>query len=136
MRRGAVAGVLSSLIAIAVVLTILELGHGRSPTGRRQPAATPSSYRPLTSILGVLRHPQTNPDLDHALLKELKRELHDRIDLGLSGTPVISLVRLAGVTPWGARIFLIPYVPPTREQISRLSGRLRNVARPKGIAAA
>jgi hypothetical protein len=123
-------------IAIAV-LALVVLSPRPSGAGQRQRAILAASpYRPLTSILGVLRHPQTATDLPSWLSRELRRELHNRIAVGVFGSPGVSRVRLATVAPWGQGIYLIPYLPPTRSQIAWLPPRLRNVTRPNSIAVA
>jgi hypothetical protein len=130
---GTVAAVLSTATAVAVAaLAIVLLSHGRSPhtgTNPHQQAATSAAYRPLTSILGVLRRPQTSADRDPSLLRVLDAQAHSRRLAILDGTPVISLVRLATVTPWGAKVFLVPYQPLTPEVISKLPAKEREVAR-------
>jgi hypothetical protein len=130
---GTFAAVLSTGTAVAVaLLAIVLLSHGRSsPTGTipHQQVATSAAYRPLTSILGVLRRPQTSADRDPSLLRVLHAQAHGRKLSILDGTPVISLVRLATVTPWGAKVFLVPYQPLTPEAISKLPAKDQTVAR-------
>lgn len=89
----------------------------------------PPAYRPLTSILGVLRRPQTDADRDPALLKTLRRQAHYRALSVSDGKPVIALVRLATVAPWGAKLFLVPYRPLSRRSIAALPAKPRVVAR-------
>jgi hypothetical protein len=130
---GTVAAVLSSGAAIAVaVLAIVLLSHRKSPqigtTPRHQPA-TSAAYRPLTSILGVMRRPQTSADRDPSLMRLLRAQAHRRRLSILDGSPVLSLVRRATVTPWGAKVFLVPYQPLTPEAISKLPTKERKVAR-------
>ena len=79
-----------------------------------------TASRPLLSILGVLRRPQTSADRNPALLRELREQSHSRTLSVIAGKPVISLVRLATVAPWGAKIFLVPYRPLTRQAIAKL----------------
>jgi hypothetical protein len=92
--------------------------------------------RPVTSILGVLRRPQTPADLVPRLVAQLERQSRNPISTGLLGTPVISLLRRATVTPWGRRVFVITYRPRTRRQFARLPRRLRGVAVTHQIAVA
>jgi hypothetical protein len=71
----------------------------------------------------VLRRPQTKADLDPALLQELgQRSISP---LAALRTPVRSLIRLAAVTPWGDKVFLVPFKRPSRPQIAKLPARLR-----------
>ncbi len=102
-------GVLAAFAAAAiVVVAALALSGGVSKRAT-QSAAAQSSERPLLRILGVLRHPQTSADLPPALRRTLGRP-------GLNGTigsPDLAGVRLAGVTPAGEQVFLVPFKPPT-----------------------
>jgi hypothetical protein len=133
MRIRAPVAVWAGTLACAVAVGAAGCGSGSDPAGRatraaassRPPVRRPAAYRALTLILGVLRQPQTEPDRNPALLEQLTRETYRRTDRGLLGTPVISLVRLATIAPWGQKIFLIPYLPPTREQIAGLPARWR-----------
>ena len=93
----------------------------------RPAAVRPAAVRPVTSILGVLRRRQTQADLDPSLLTSLAQGTHNPITAGLLGTPVASLVRLATVAPWGQPIYLVPYLPRTREQYRRLPAKYRGV---------
>jgi hypothetical protein len=92
----------------------------------RQAAIRPGAMRPLTSILGVLRRPQSAADRDPALLARLAARSRDPVAVGLTGTPVVSLIRRS-VTPWGQGIFFTPYLPRTRRQFARLPARFRQV---------
>ena len=123
-----------AILAAASLLATAQAGNvdSASPRAaaasritRQVPAQTPAAYRLLTSILGVLRRPQSRSDFSTALRKQLHRESRDNLDLGFFGTPVVSLVRLATVAPWGQRIFLIPHLPPTRQQIAKLPAKWR-----------
>lgn len=67
----------------------------------------PAGGGELRSALGVLRRPQTAADRS---LPQLKRGGH--LDPGL-GTPDRAGARLATITPWGARIYLVPFTTPT-----------------------
>lgn len=92
-------------------------------------ASAPAATRPLTSILGVLRRPQTAADRDPALIRQLQAYYHHNkyasVRMGLEGLPVLSLMRLATVTPWGQRIYVVPFLPPTVAQKRRLPRRYR-----------
>jgi hypothetical protein len=125
----------------AVVLAVALLAHG----GRAQPdpagqnphvAVQPSpavraAVRPLTSILGVLRRPQTASDLNPALIRQLHQQYHDgkyaTLHAGLDGLPVLSLMRLATVTPWGQRIYVVPFLAPTAAERRRLPRKDRSI---------
>jgi hypothetical protein len=108
--------------AIAIGIGAIVLLHAH-PRASGPPAATmqtrPSPPPGLTGILAVLRRPQTATDLD----PELPRNLENRSPLPLAaliGTPVRSLIRLATVTPWGERVFLVPTRPPTHAATAKL----------------
>ena len=135
---GAMMAPLAAAVAVTVaVFAIVLLGHTRSHTARTPsaPATTtavgsyPAVYRPLLSILGVLRRPQTTADRDPALLRTLNRQSQNRSLSVLDGRPVISLVRLATIAPWGAKIFLVPYRPLSRQAIAKLPAKQQVVAR-------
>lgn len=136
---GSLALTASVIVAVGVVvLAVALLGHSpttdRSPTAPslvRPPTTTPQaiSYRPLTSILGVLRRAQTQADRNPALLKLLRKQSRDRAFSVTDGTPVIALVRLATVAPWGAKVFLAVYQPLTHQEIARLPAKQQVVAR-------
>jgi hypothetical protein len=101
---------LSGLVVVGVVAVALsthEAGKGTSAT-------TPSRQR-LVDILGVLRRPQTKADLS---LPYLSRVAQGPLS-ALRGTPDQALVRLATVTPWGEKVFLVPFKPPTAAELAR-----------------
>jgi hypothetical protein len=60
-------------------------------------------------MLAVLRRPQTKADHDVPTLRTLEK--HARY----GSRPDLPLVRLATIAPWGAKIFLVPFTPPTSE---------------------
>jgi len=100
------------LCPLAIGFGAVALLHGaKKPPANAHPSAPDSSpgamAQPLLRTLGVLRRPQTKADLDPSLLRILTR----RAQAGL-GTPVISLIRLATVTPWGTKVFLVPITAP------------------------
>jgi hypothetical protein len=113
---GAVAAV--ALAALAVLVSvggIVLLGRHHTSRPVARPPAVASSRTTLISILGVLRRPQTPADLDLPQLPQLERNAPNT--LPLHGPVDLPLVRFAGRTPWGQKIFLVPYKPPTRIQI-------------------
>jgi hypothetical protein len=119
-------------VAIAVVVVALVLvGRDRSPMTPGPPpgAAVPAAARPLTSILAVLRRPPTVADHNHVLLQMLRREQNPKT-LAVLGRPVLSLLRLATIAPWGAKIYLVPFLPPTAGAKRRLPGQDRGVTTP------
>ena len=97
-------GGIVAAITLAVALVILTAGGPRQVriTGEAAPRIPPAA-RPLVSILGVLRRPQTAADRAAAPYA--------------AGGSDPSLVRLAAVTPWGERVTLAPYRSGAHEQL-------------------
>jgi hypothetical protein len=118
------AAIAGSSVLLALGAVILLGGHAR-PTP--VPAAAAASRRQLIDILGVLRRPQTAADLDPTLLRELRRPGPALALIG--GAPDIPLIRLAGVTPWGQKIFVVPLKPPTAQSVARTLRRFPHFPR-------
>lgn len=110
--------VLGLIVAVGVAAAIANAGHNE--TSKQLVVACQvdstaisnrvSQARGLLSILGVLRRSQTRADRNPRLLAIVKRQsggLFQRF-----GTPVISLIRLATVTPSGGKLFLVPIERP------------------------
>jgi hypothetical protein len=119
----------SCSLAIALGAVVLLHGHDTKPqakTGGSGPhvVAPGATAEPLLKTLGVLRRAQNKADLDPALL----RLLDGRSAFRAVGTPEISLIRLATVTPWGSKVFLVPLKPLTPRAIARLPVELRGPA--------
>jgi hypothetical protein len=129
--RGALTVALPISVTAAVVVAVMVLV---SHAGTRQSAAPhpraqlPRAVRPLTSILGVLRRPQTAADRDPKLVRQLRRQSP------IFGTPVLSLMRLATVAPWGQPIYMVPFLPPTKQELARVPGASRAGNIPKTAA--
>jgi hypothetical protein len=144
VRRRAVALVaLASAVPVAaVVLAIVLLGNGGSaqpaPSDSRPalpPFAPPhlaikAAVRPLTSILGVLRRPQAAADRNPALISYLRREDRNPLFAANFGRPVLSLIRLAAVSPWGERVYVVPFLAPTAAEKRRLPRKDRSGSAP------
>jgi hypothetical protein len=81
-------------VALAIAVVALVIGGRRHSSPPAAPV--PAAARPLTSILGVLRRPQTAAD---RAVEPTIRKLR---------TPEPALVRLATVTPWGEQVILAP----------------------------
>lgn len=114
-RPGRRPGWSSTLVAVALVAVTLAIVVGAvvtlrpaHRTGGGPPAVQsplPSPARGLVGILGVLRRPQTPADRDLGpLLTRVVRQ--SRV-----GTPVMSLIRVAGVAPDGQKVVLVPMQP-------------------------
>jgi hypothetical protein len=117
----------AALAAVALQSVVLPTSHdargaARSPRGG---GSVPAAAHPLTSVLAVLRRPQSARDTSPALRTELVRESRSNLYTGWFGTTVTSLVRLAATTPWGQPVYLIPHLPPTRQQIARVPAKRR-----------
>ncbi len=82
-------------------------------------SASATGLRALEAMLPVLRRPQAaadvNPVIRGALTSAATRALDGRADA--------RLLRLATVTPWGARVYLVPFAPAVRPWFTR--GSLR-----------
>ncbi len=97
----------ASALAIAAV-AIITLGQRSHIRAGSASATVPPAARQLVSELGVLRRPQTPADLNspavNRFLQNRGRARRRR------GRPVRSLIRLATVTPWGEKVFLVPFI--------------------------
>jgi hypothetical protein len=105
-------------LVVAVIVLVGHAGtrqsttpHPRSSDSRLE---VPRSIRELTSILGVLRRPQTGADRDPKLIRQMRRQSL------IFGSPVLSLMRLATVAPWGQPIYVVPFLPPDKQALSRV----------------
>jgi hypothetical protein len=123
VNGGALTAIASAAVALAVVAVVVAAG-GRSAGHAASPV--PLAARPLAQILAPLRRPQTKADLNPALLRELGPRPGRAGEL--IGTPDFALVRLAAVTPWGEKVYLVPFREPTRQSLAKLPPRLRRVA--------
>ena len=130
-RRFAYAG--GGAAAVAVIAVAVLLSSSATATGSKagsphlRSSAAVSSRDQLIDILGVLRRPQTKADLEPRLIKLLRMFNRGRL-AGFRGPPDLPLIRLATVTSWGDKVFLVPFKPPTRESIATLPVRLRPFA--------
>jgi len=97
-------GIAASAAVTVVVAAIVLIGHGSGP--RAASRATRNEAR-LVELLGALRQPQTSAD---RTFRRLVLPL-PRTTAGSDIEPDWSLVRLATVTPWGAKVFLVPARP-------------------------
>lgn len=130
--RSALSVAASVGLTVAVVVAVIVLvAHGSLRQAAMPPPrrTVPRAVRPLTSILGVLRRPQTAADRDPKLIRQLRRQSP------IFGTPVLSLMRLATVAPWGQRIYMVPFLPPTKRELSRVprGSRTGNIAKTAAI---
>jgi hypothetical protein len=110
---GAMVTTFAATIGLAIVaVAISTLGH-RSQTPARPPsAAVPPAARALVSELAVLRRRQTPADLNSANLNRFL-QVHGPDDPRQRlGQPIRSLIRLATVTPWGEKVYLVPFLAP------------------------
>jgi hypothetical protein len=116
-----------SLAIVLGAVVLLHAHHARpaaNAAGSGPHAAPGAAAQPLLRTLGALRRAQTKADLDPRLL----RIVDGRRALWAVGTPDVSLIRLATVTPWGSKVFLVPYKPLTVREIAKLPAQLRALA--------
>jgi hypothetical protein len=107
----------TSVGAVAIVVAIAVIAGGDRAVIHTQPAGAAPRER-LIHLLGVLREPQTAaarsftrpgwPEPSHAPGSQIR--------------PDRTLIRLATVTPWGAKVFLVPFTPPTSADQRRALG--------------
>ena len=101
---------LAVLVTLAIaVLALTEIRH-HAPR-RAVSSAAVSGRKQLIDILAVLRRPQTKADLG------LNRASLPHAGVFI-GAPDLSMVRFATVTPWGEKLFLVPFKPPTRQSLA------------------
>ncbi|MFZ1994050.1 MAG: hypothetical protein WAU75_08065, partial [Solirubrobacteraceae bacterium] len=78
---------------------------GRGGGGHPAPTAAASPRDRLIATVGVLRRPQTEADRDPATLRQIAR-----LDASSTGFRSDTAgMRLAGVTPWGEKVVLVPF---------------------------
>jgi hypothetical protein len=95
--------------AIAVVVAVIALGtlhHRAAPRGEAGSSSVPGRQA-LIDILAPLRRAQTPADLRLRGLSLLEGQAQ-AFGLGRVDVP---LVRYAGTTPWGERLFIVPFLP-------------------------
>lgn len=110
LRDWAAASLKAAIVALSVAITLAVVAIALLAGGRQrsQPSAAAHSSRrqQLIALLGVLRRPQTPADLSFDTKFPYNgpqdQEAEDRV------WPERALVRLAAVTPWGAKVFIVP----------------------------
>ncbi len=112
--------VLVSVAAIAFALTIGADHHAQSPGAPKSNARTSRSE--LISLLGVLRSPQTAPARAFNHKGWLYPGIYPGDQPGSRVEPDRSLIRLATVTPWGAKVFIVPLTSPKDPGLARTIG--------------
>lgn len=127
--------VIATTAAVALLTLAVPGGHSAlADTAAPARASSAAAVRPLTSILAVLRRPQTTADRNPVLIRELQHYYHHNkyasLHVALDGLPVLSLMRLATISPWGQRIYVVPFLPPTAAQKRRMPGEWRGAATP------
>jgi hypothetical protein len=111
--RWALAGA-SVLVVILVFVVALLIGGGHAMNSPVGAGAGPSRAQ-LIRLLGVLRRPQTPADrgFHHTGWPTPPRAPGSRIE------PDRALIRLATVTPWGAKVFIVPLTSPANPVLAR-----------------
>jgi hypothetical protein len=116
--RGRLLALGAVAVAIAGAATLLQdRGLPVSTARASTPTGGGSRGAGVVGIVGVLRRPQTSSDLDRRVLEEISLASGSRARAWW-GTPVRSLIRLATVTPWGDKVFLVAFRPPSRASSS------------------
>jgi hypothetical protein len=101
---GAIPLVLASVGAVLIAVVALTVLRPHSSSGTRPASA---GLTGLQSVLGVLRQGQTSADRGfRSMVLPLPRNT-----AGSDIDPLWSEVRLATVTPWGAKVFVVPLRP-------------------------
>jgi hypothetical protein len=100
-------------VTVAIVLGALILlgGHGR-PTAN----TAVNGRLQLINRIGVLRRPQTKAD--RTVEKALRVPAGARVLV--SRAPDLPLVRFARTTPWGQKLYLVPFKPLSAEQLVKI----------------
>jgi hypothetical protein len=113
-------------IALAVALGAVVALHGHKQPAPVAPAhsATVPGRQQLIDILAVLRRPQTKADLNPRILPTAGFPLAP-----MEGEPDLPLVRLAATTPWGEKLYLVPYRPPTAADLAAAARRFPRITR-------
>lgn len=107
--------VVMAAVLIAVAVLLLARFSAPAATVNHRPRARDPQVEALVRILGVLRRPQTERDLNPTLLR-LR---------GPGLAAVSSLLRLATTTSWGRKVFVVPLVKvPSRLPLARSRGGL------------
>jgi hypothetical protein len=114
-RRIRVGDALSAAAAAGAVIVALAalalLGGGGGGHPASIAAATPRDS--LVATLAVLRRPQTAADRDPATLRQIAR-----LDASSAAfRPDIAGIRLAGITPWGEKVVLVPFAVDRTSQL-------------------
>jgi hypothetical protein len=116
---------ISAVVVIAVVLISLA---GHRATDGSAAAGEPASAE-LTSMLGVLRSPQTAAARAFDQPGWPQIGSHKIILEGGNLQPDRPLIRFATTTPWGAKVFVVPLKSPTNPVIA-----CAQEARPETVA--
>ncbi|HEY2769802.1 MAG TPA: hypothetical protein VGI87_04510 [Solirubrobacteraceae bacterium] len=109
-------------VCVAIAFVALGVagcgGSSKDVRGRKQ----------LIQLLAVLRRPQTKADRNPAMLRTIERQPQWSPYVANGSRPDLALVRLGTIGPWGARILLVPFTPPT--SVPHCTGTERACARP------
>jgi hypothetical protein len=108
---GWLASALGVMVALAVVVVALVSLKGHTNPSA---AAVPGRQQ-LIRIISVLRRPQTKADLEAEKLPVFRNPG----PITTLGAPDIPLIRYATTTPWGEKLYFIPFKPPTASELSR-----------------
>ncbi len=110
-------------VALGVAaITLISVAHHRDRVTGAPLSSAQAAAAPLVRILGVLRRPQTASD------KAVELKV-------LRGAPDLPLVRLAGVTPWGEQVILVPQKARPHDTLNLVARSARGGSGAGGITA-
>ena len=100
--------------ALALVVAggaFLFLDHPSRLANHQPGSAVPAALRPIAAEIGLLRHPQDPAELQ--AIEQHVTSWNRRYYGMVQARPVPAWVRLAAVTPWGQKIYLVPMIAST-----------------------
>jgi hypothetical protein len=110
-------------ISVVVVAAVVVVGFALHHANRGSSAASEPGSAQLKSILGVLRGPQTAAAkaFDHTGWPEVGfPDSYHRPGGHLR--PDRAMIRFATLTPWGAKVFVVPLNPPSNRAVACANG--------------
>jgi hypothetical protein len=133
LSAGPLLGRLGVGMSVAVTV-VIALGAFLLLGGHQRPTASAASGRQqLLNVIGVLRRPQTKADreVERALATQALTTPTRGVALW-RGTPDLPLVRFARSTPWGQKLYFVPFKPLSTEQLAKIHSRYPGPERLQG----